>query len=216
VTCLHNKEVTTVMTSTTPRRPRARRGHGARLRDELIEAAERLLDDGGEDTVTIRAVAQAVGVSLPAVYLHFGSRLELLHTVCLRVWSELGDRMRAVDTPGDDPMAALHQRAVAYICFGLDHPVRYRLVMSGPATTASEQIAAACFRFLRDTVQRCRDAGALHGDPTAVTRAVSAALHGAVSLLILQPPTSWPTDVARFADDVATLAVHGAAAIQPE
>ncbi|WP_449338924.1 TetR/AcrR family transcriptional regulator [Streptomyces chartreusis] len=78
------------------RRRRAKRGDGGRLREELLEAAAALLDDAGEDAVTIRAVAQAVGVSTPSVYLHFDNRLELLHTVCLGVWDELGRRMSVV------------------------------------------------------------------------------------------------------------------------
>ncbi|GGW91249.1 TetR/AcrR family transcriptional regulator [Streptomyces chartreusis] len=198
-----------------PRRRRAQRGDGARLRDELVEAAELLLDKAGEDAVTIRAVAQAVGVSLPAVYLHFGSRLELLHTVCLRVWGELGDWMGDADAASHDPLNALHQRSVAYVRFGLAHPVRYRLVMTGPTTAASGQVASSCFRFLRGTVQQCVEAGALRGDATALTRAIAAALHGAVALLIFQPPESWPEDVDGFADDIATLATRGAAAIEP-
>ena len=194
------------------RRRRAKRGDGGRLREELLEAAEALLDDAGEDAVTIRAVAQAVGVSTPAVYLHFDNRLELLHTVCLGVWDELDRRMRSTGTETTDPLAELHQRGVAYIRFGLDHPLRYRLVATGPATAATQQVADACFRFLRDAVQQCVDAGVVHGDVTALTRAICACLHGAVSLLILQPTSNWPDDIARFADDVATLASQGAAA----
>jgi AcrR family transcriptional regulator len=195
------------------RRGRAKRGEGGRLREELIEAAGTLLDDAGEDAVTIRAVAQAVGVSTPSVYLHFDNRLELLHTVCLGVWDELGRRMRSAAAESSDPLAELHQRSVAYISFGLDHPLRYRLVATGPATAATQQVADACFRFLRDTVHRCVDAGVLHGDVTALTRAICACLHGAVSLLILQPTSNWPDDIAQFADEVATLATQGAAAI---
>ncbi|AVZ77026.1 hypothetical protein SLUN_37490 [Streptomyces lunaelactis] len=65
-----------------------------------------------------------------------------------------------------DPFAELHQRGAAYIRFGLDHPLRYRLVATGPATAATQQVADACFRFLRDTVQQCVDVGILHGDVT--------------------------------------------------
>ncbi|MEV6006267.1 TetR/AcrR family transcriptional regulator [Streptomyces sp. NPDC051976] len=203
--------------STDGRRRRAKRGDGGRLREELLAAAEALLDDAGEDAVTIRAVAQAVGVTTPAVYLHFENRSALLHTVCLGVWDELDREMSgAGDGDGDgtaDPLAALVRRGSAYIRFGLAHPLRYRLVASGPATAATRQVADACFRFLRDTVGRCVDAGVLDGDVNALTRAVCACLHGAVSLLILQPESAWPDDIARYADDVATVAARGAAAL---
>jgi AcrR family transcriptional regulator len=198
------------------RRSRAKRGDGGRLREELLQAAEALLEDAGEDAVTIRAVAQAVGVSIPSVYLHFDNRQELLHTVCLGVWDELARQMRGTDTATTDPLAELHRRSVAYIRFGLDHPLRYRLVATGPATAATQQVADACFRFLRDTVQRCVDADVLHGDVTALTRSICACLHGAVSLLILQQTSNWPDDIAQFADDVATVASQGAVALARE
>ena len=40
-------------------------------RDQLVAAAARLLDEGGPEAVTLRAVAQAVGVSHHAPYRHF-------------------------------------------------------------------------------------------------------------------------------------------------
>ncbi|MFE4575962.1 TetR-like C-terminal domain-containing protein [Streptomyces chartreusis] len=133
--------------------------------------------------------------------------------MCLGVWDELGRRMRRSGAETVDPFAELHQRSVAYIRFGLDHPLRYRLIATGPATAATQQVADACFRFLRDTVQRCVDVGVLHGDVTALTRAICACLHGAVSLLILQPTSNWPAGIAQYADDVATLAGQGADAL---
>src|SRR5205807_237758 len=49
--------------SATTRR-RARRGEGPRLREELLAATERLLaETGDEEAVSIRAIADAVGVT---------------------------------------------------------------------------------------------------------------------------------------------------------
>jgi hypothetical protein len=50
-------------------------------------------------------------------------------------------------------------------------------------------------------------------DATALTRAVCACLHGAVSLLLLQPASSWPDDLDRYAHDVAALATGGVLAL---
>lgn len=193
-----------------PRRPRSRRGEGVRLREELLDAAEALLDSSGESAVTIRAVAQQVGVSNPAVYLHFADRSALLHTICLRVWDRLDTYMAAAGAAATSPITDLHNRCVAYIRFGLDHPLRYRLVSSGPVTEASEHVADACFHSLRQTICRCADDGVLSGDVTALTRAICACLHGAVSLLLLQPVSAWPGDLDRYAHDVAAIATGGA------
>ncbi|MGW6793163.1 TetR/AcrR family transcriptional regulator [Streptomyces chartreusis] len=194
----------------TSRRTRARRGEGGRLYEELLDAAEDLLDSSGENAVTIRAVAQQVGVSNPAVYLHFPDRSALLHTVCLRVWDQLEAYMAAASATAADPVSELTSRCASYIRFGLDHPLRYRLVASGPATKATAHVADVCFRSLRETVQRCAGNGALNGDLTALTRAICACLHGAVSLLLLQPASAWPKDLDRYAHDVADIATRGA------
>ena len=193
-----------------PRRVRARRGEGGRLYKEILEAAEALLDSSGENAVTIRAVAQRVGVSNPAVYLHFADRPALLRTVSLRVWDRLDEYMANAGPPTADPFADLNNRCVAYIRFGLDHPLRYRLVASGPATEATAHVADACFRNLRHAVRRCAGDGTENAAVTALTRAICACLHGAVSLLLLQPASAWPRDLEGYAQDVAAIATRGA------
>ena len=69
--------------SASPRRARARRGEGPRLREEILAAATRLLaETGDEEAVSIRAVAEAVGVTPPSIYLHFADKTELIFAVC--------------------------------------------------------------------------------------------------------------------------------------
>jgi AcrR family transcriptional regulator len=61
------------------RRPRLPRGEGRRLRGEIMAAAERLLiDTGSQEAVSIRAVADAVGVTPPSIYRHFADKSELI------------------------------------------------------------------------------------------------------------------------------------------
>lgn len=47
-------------------------------RERILEAARRLLERGGGATVHMRGIAAEAGVSRQAVYLHFGSRTELM------------------------------------------------------------------------------------------------------------------------------------------
>ena len=69
-----------------PRR-RAARGQGAALRGEVLQAAMDLLRETGDETsVSLRAVAQRVGVSVPAIYLHFEDKTALLDAVCEEVF----------------------------------------------------------------------------------------------------------------------------------
>jgi AcrR family transcriptional regulator len=191
-------------------RVRAAKGQGSLLREQLLDIAGQLLEDGGVDALTIRAVAANARVTPPAVYLHFASKTELVHATCLRVWSSLFIELEAVSQGVPDPVTALHETCVAYITFGLRHPSQYRLVMDGEATEASRQNADACFRYFRDKVAACAEAGVPVESPTETARLLCSAVHGAVSLLIHQETDVWPADTTRYADRAASSSVHGA------
>ena len=61
-----------------PGRPRSPRGHGDQLRDEILQAADELLGEtASEEAVSIRAVADAVGVTPPSIYRHFPDKASL-------------------------------------------------------------------------------------------------------------------------------------------
>jgi len=60
-------------------------------RREILDAAERLLKEGGPDAVRVQAVARAVGVTDAAVHYHFGSREALLDSLI----RDVGRRMQA-------------------------------------------------------------------------------------------------------------------------
>ena len=76
------------------RRHRARRGSGDLLRAEILTAAEELLvETGSEELVSVRAIADRVGVTTPSIYLHFADKQTLLDTVCGQVFAQLDERM---------------------------------------------------------------------------------------------------------------------------
>src|SRR3954464_11476209 len=111
-------------------RPRSARGKGAELRGELLRAAMDLLTETGEeDAVSLRAVAQRVGVSVPSIYLHFADKQALLDAVCEEVFEALHMQMSAVSADADNPFAGLRAQGMAYVQFALDNPEHYRLVL---------------------------------------------------------------------------------------
>ncbi|MEU6914275.1 TetR/AcrR family transcriptional regulator [Streptomyces olindensis] len=194
----------------TSSRVRAAKGQGGALRNQFLDIAGELLEEGGADALTIRAVAARAGVSPPAVYLHFASKTELVHATCLRVWASLFAELEAVSRAVPDPVTALYENCAAYISFGLRHPAQYRLVMTGEATEASRRNADACFRHFREKVVACLESGVPVESPTETARQVCAGVHGAVSLLIHQEHDVWPPDVAVYVGRAASSAVHGA------
>lgn len=62
------------------RKTKSRRGgraDPARTRERLVEAAGRLLEEGGYAAASVQAIADRVGVSAGALYRHFASKAEL-------------------------------------------------------------------------------------------------------------------------------------------
>ena len=182
-------------------RTRYRRGEGARLRDDILEAASRLFfEQGGAEGMTMRAVAAAAGVSPPAVYLHFADKDELIFAVCQGLFIRLDEAVEGAAAGIDDPIEAMKARARAYVRFGLDHPDHYRvLFMQAPGNqplhyTPDEVKASAAFGHLMNNVAtltsdpRVRD----DIDPYELALDCWAFVHGLTSLLITKPDFGWP------------------------
>jgi AcrR family transcriptional regulator len=72
-------------------RPRKDSAPGKRNTAEaILEAAERLCATRGIEAMSIRDVAAAVGVTLPVIYHHFGSRANLIRALVIHRFSEVG------------------------------------------------------------------------------------------------------------------------------
>lgn len=193
-------------------RARAARGDGARLRDEIVEAGLRLLvASGDEDAVTIRAVANEVGVSPPSIYLHFPDKDSLLHAVCDATFAELDDEVEKAVVGIDDLAEELRARGKAYVRFGLDHPEQYRILfMTRPRVEYEELPAPAAFEHHLLACQRAVDAGLLVEGVDALQAALTlwAGVHGITSLLIAKPTFAWG-DQEALVDTLVAALVRG-------
>ena len=198
------------------KRRRAPRGQGDRLREEILGAAERLLvETGDEEAVSIRAMADAVGVTPPSIYLHFVDKNELMFAVCERQFARLDRVLEEAAAGSDDPLESLRLRGRAYVRFGLENPEHYRILFMGnpgsdPKGFDAERVRTmASFDHLVDAVVRCIDAGVIpRQHPVFVALGLWAVVHGITSLLISKPDLPWP-DVETFADHLCGVQVTG-------
>ncbi len=182
-----------------PRRERARRGDGDRLREEILEAAEYLLARyGHDDAVSIRAVANRVGCTPPAIYLHFEDKTQLLFEVCARRFNELTAAVDLAVESESDPLSKLMAGSKAYIAFGLANPEHYRILFMQKPILTPEQwrglraSSTAGFNGLEQRCQALQTAGLMgNHNPTTVAIAVWQLSHGVVSLMIAKPSWGW-------------------------
>lgn len=177
-------------------RVRARKGEGKLLRENILEAAERLLIDlGSEDAVSIRAIADAVGVSPPSIYLHFEDKESLFFAVCDRHFEDFDRLLEEAAAQASDPIDALKRRGKAYVSFGLDHPQVYRIMFmdvscGSESGTVHDQARAdvgrSAFEHLVQAVESARSAGLLNAELNSIDGALFLwiEMHGMTSLLL--------------------------------
>jgi AcrR family transcriptional regulator len=204
------------MSTVRTKRRRAPRGQGERLREEILAAAERLLvQTGDEEAVSIRAVAEAVGVTPPSIYLHFSDKNELMFAVCERQFERLDRVLEEAAAAETGPLDSLRARGRAYVRFGVENPEHYRILFMGKAGNSPvdfdpERLATmASFDHLVAAVKECMDGGSLPpGDQTLVALGLWAVVHGITSLMISKPEFPWP-DREAFTDYLCDLQVRG-------
>ena len=73
--------------------------------------------------VSIRSVAQRVGVTPPSIYLHFADKDALLDAVCARYFEQLDEEMQGVAGADSSAIEMLRAQGLAYVRFALKTPV---------------------------------------------------------------------------------------------
>jgi AcrR family transcriptional regulator len=122
------------------RRPPSRRPlpppkpyHHGDLKRVLIDAALRLVEEGGVDAVSVREAARRAGVSPGAPFRHFPSRDALMTAVA----EEAQRRFRAeidaalVEAPSGDPLARFRAFGLAYLRWAMRNPAHFEIISSG-------------------------------------------------------------------------------------
>lgn len=200
--------------SSRPRR-RAARGQGEALRGEILAAARDLLaETGDKDAVSVRAVAERVGVTTPSIYLHFKDKDDLLDAVCADVFAALAVALTAAAAEDGTPLEKLLAQGRAYVKFALDKPEHYRLafMISFEPRNVDDVLADSCFSQLLRTVQECIDAGIFPAGPGALRLAMDlwSAAHGLASLMINKPWFPWG-EVDTAVERMVRIAITGCA-----
>lgn len=209
--------------STSPKRKgrtRNRRGEGGLLRDEIVTAAERLLEtEGTEEAITLRSVAREAGIAAPSIYTHFTDREAIIDAVLDIGFERL--RLLIVETTQaeTDPVEKLIAGCRAYVDFAMNDPARYR-VLFGRSRAQGEPPAGEqhdvleslppvwkrrleAFQTLVDALTACVEAGrSASTDPFTDATALWTSMHGAVLMRQFVPRFPWPP-LTEAVDDLA-------------
>jgi AcrR family transcriptional regulator len=187
------------------------------LRDEILDAAtDLLMETGHAKSVSIRSVAQRVGVTSPSIYLHFADKDALLDAVCARYFERLDAVMQKVAEGQTSTVERLWAQGMTYVRFALQTPELYRIATMGeprPGSDVDLTLNSSAFVHLRDSVQTLIDEGTYQpGDATVAALELFTVAHGLAALLISRPYLPFG-EVEGFVDRVLRAACCGRIAL---
>lgn len=180
------------------RSARKPKGEGHERRAEILAAAERIFVEHGYEGATIRKIADEVGLSSTALYMHFSEKGEILQEICRQAFESLLASNKDAIAAAGSPEDRMREMMRAYVNFGFSNPNAYRLVyMTRPselregAQDAAQAMGAELFGTFLQVIQELEDAGRLKSDARTVAQAFWAGGHGVISLMIAKPYFEW-------------------------
>jgi len=169
------------------------RYHHGDLRDSLIAAATTMINEFGVEQLSLRKLAERVGVSRTAAYHHFKDKNDLLSAIAaqgFKAWQSQAEQIfnHKTLTPHEKYRRFVH----AYVHFATDNPSLYELMFgstlwkSNVSSQALKDIAYPSFQYQLDMTKLWQQQGLLNTQENTlrVAQVTWATLHGLARLLI--------------------------------
>jgi AcrR family transcriptional regulator len=162
--------------------------HHGHLREALLRAAEKTLETGGVQSISLRELSRELGVSQGAPRRHFAGKQALLDALALRGFEQFDEALgRAAGRRGQDFKGRLTKMARAYVGFALKHPALLSLMYEAKqrADAPRELLEASEKAFAHGpaTFAEGQATGeVVPGDPARLALVVLSALLGLVSI----------------------------------
>jgi AcrR family transcriptional regulator len=177
---------------------RARYHHG-NLRAALVEATERLIEESGPESVTVREAARRAGVSSGAPFRHFPNRTALMTAVAEQAMTRLlAEVDRALKrTVSADPLTRCTAFGEAYFRWVLRNPTQFRVISArnlidfeGSKTlTRDNNVLRAA---MTDLLEAGRRAGLFHySDVQRAQLATRALVYGVARMYVDEHLAQW-------------------------
>ena len=184
---------------TTRRSARKPKGDGHLRRAEILQAAERIFVAEGYDGATIRKIADEVGVSSTALYMHFPDKSCILLEICEATIRLLLQRNAEIAAKPVDAVVRVRMMLEAYMRWGLEHPNAYQLVYAQPRPVTAQawpeeavDLSTQCYQSFSGVVREIAATGRLRtGTADSAAQTFWMACHGVVALLTARPKFGW-------------------------
>ena len=158
------------------------------LKQELLQAAEKRIEEGGVESLSLRKLADDVGVTTMATYHHFANKKALLTQISVNGFNALYDELTSNLELSDSTEEAINKIMKGYFKFAKEHADLYHLMfsyeMSGPRHNVPEltQAAKRGFFVIADAVKGNMEANGHTIGREAAGECFWAILHGRVCM----------------------------------
>lgn len=161
--------------------------HHGDLRTALVDAGLRLLATRDAESLSLREVARAVGVSATSVYRHFPDKEALMAALALQGLAQLGAAQREAGAAAGGGPAGFAATGRAYVRFALANPALFRLIFASPLLVRGKgegRVEPEAMAMLKANAAASVEPG--DGGPQASVRAVQAwaLVHGLAMLML--------------------------------
>lgn len=154
---------------------------------DILRVTTDLIDEQGFEALTLREVAERLGISATTIYLYYKDKDELLESAVDRAFDWFAESQEQA-IAGVSGVDILRARARAYVTWGVEHPNLYRLMFERPQGYSPDRSGSrrrSLVRYL-ETVKRLSEEGVLRPStsPEELVSLSWATNHGLVSLII--------------------------------
>jgi AcrR family transcriptional regulator len=171
----------------------------ADTRQRILDAAREMFVRQGYEATTMRAIADRIEYTPTAIYHHFKNKEALLAELCAADFRALAAAFQKIGRI-EDPVERLRKTGMAYVQFGLEHPMQYQFMFMTRRPKVIEDLvdsdnpSESAYAFLRET---CADAIATghlrpeYRDADELALIAWSSLHGILSLRIVMGDKDW-------------------------
>ena len=182
-------------------------------RAAIVDAARELVASAGLEALSLRRLAARLGVTAPALYLHFAGKRDLLRALAESEFEVLEARFAQVETT--DPVERVRATTRAYVAHARERPELFRVMFLFPPAVAgqggADELPAATKTFAASAanIEAAVAAGAIRTDDVLLTAlAMWSAAHGVAT--VLQLGFDFPDDLeAALVDEVTDRLLRG-------
>lgn len=165
------------------------------VRESILEAAWKVVNEDGWQSLSIRKIADAIEYSVPVVYDHFENKEAILSEFNRQGFKLLGDKLKEAKESCSGADKQLEAIAFAYWDFAFEHKEYYQLMygLGMPSCESLTQVPElmAFIGVIHSTIEQLLKEGTT-AEPNVWMKVHSfwSMLHGLVSINLMAPPAS--------------------------